>query len=224
MLHQGELSSADEKKYKALKRSTEREIAQSADVICCTCVGAGDPRLSNFRFRQVLIDESTQATEPECFIPLVLGAKQAVLVGDHCQLGPVIMCKKAARAGLAQSLFDRLVLLGVRPFRLQTSFYAKSAINFKHSPVCKPGEPTGLLQSFTFRQSPADLIFLGNDLCNDYQAKSQASQAHAAPSQTWSLASQVVKGIRRSAIEKEETLDALPSLLEAGGSYYRREF
>lgn len=119
---QGELSSSDEKKYKALKRATEREISQSADVICCTCVGAGDPRLSNFRFRQVLIDESTQATEPECLIPLVLGVKQVVLVGDHCQLGPVIMCKKAARAGLAQSLFERLVLLGVKPIRLQVQY------------------------------------------------------------------------------------------------------
>lgn len=49
----GELSSSDEKKYKALKRATEREISQNADVICCTCVGAGDPRLANFRFRQV---------------------------------------------------------------------------------------------------------------------------------------------------------------------------
>ncbi|KAJ0594500.1 putative Helicase superfamily, ATP-binding domain, RNA helicase UPF1, UPF2-interacting [Helianthus annuus] len=119
---QGELSSSDEKKYKALKRATEREISQSADVICCTCVGAGDPRLANFRFRQVLIDESTQSTEPECLIPLVLGAKQVVLVGDHCQLGPVIMCKKAARAGLAQSLFERLVLLGVKPIRLQVQY------------------------------------------------------------------------------------------------------
>ncbi|KAI5594482.1 hypothetical protein BDE02_03G076200 [Populus trichocarpa] len=119
---QGELSSSDEKKYKALKRATEREISQSADVICCTCGGAGDPRLSNFRFRQVLIDESTQATEPECLIPLVLGAKQVVFVGDHCQLGPVIMCKKAARAGLAQSLFERLVLLGVKPIRLQVQY------------------------------------------------------------------------------------------------------
>jgi len=39
------------------------------------------------------------------------------IVGDHCQLGPVIMCKKAAQAGLAQSLFERLVLLGVKPIR-----------------------------------------------------------------------------------------------------------
>ena len=39
--------------YKALKRATEKEISQSADVICCTCVGAGDPWLANFRFCQV---------------------------------------------------------------------------------------------------------------------------------------------------------------------------
>lgn len=115
----GELSVSDDKKYRALVRATERDILQAADVICSTCVGAGDPRLARLRFRMVLIDESTQATEAECLIPIVLGAKQVVLVGDHCQLGPVIMCKQAARAGLAQSLFERLVQLHVKPIRLQ---------------------------------------------------------------------------------------------------------
>ena len=74
-------------------------------------------------------------------IPLVLGCKQVVLVGDHQvrldlvfsfmamithelsqQLGPVIMNKKAARAGLTQSLFERLVLLNNRPIRLQVQY------------------------------------------------------------------------------------------------------
>ena len=49
---------------------------QNADVICGTCVGAGDPRLAKMQFRSILIDESTQATEPECMVPVVLGAKQ----------------------------------------------------------------------------------------------------------------------------------------------------
>ncbi|CAJ0835586.1 16281_t:CDS:2 [Entrophospora sp. SA101] len=119
---QGELSSSDEKKYKMLKRDCEREILRNADVILCTCVGSGDPRLSKFKFRTVLVDEATQATEPECMIPLVLGCKQSVLVGDHQQLGPVIMNKKAARAGLCQSLFERLVILGIRPIRLQVQY------------------------------------------------------------------------------------------------------
>lgn len=46
-----------------------------------------------------------------------LCCSQVVLVGDHCQLGPVILNKRAARAGLSQSLFERLMLLGVRPIR-----------------------------------------------------------------------------------------------------------
>lgn len=118
----GELSSQDEKKFKALTRGAEREILANADVICCTCVGAGDPRLAKFKFRTVLIDESTQSAEPECLIPLVLGCKQVVLVGDHQQLGPVIMNKKAAKAGLNQSLFERLVILGCAPIRLQVQY------------------------------------------------------------------------------------------------------
>ncbi|KAJ3125921.1 ATP-dependent helicase NAM7 [Nowakowskiella sp. JEL0407] len=118
----GELSVADGIKFKALNRQAEREILENADVICCTCVGAGDPRLSRLQFRTVLIDEATQAAEPECLIPLVLGVKQVVFVGDHQQLGPVVLNKKAARAGLTQSLFERLVLLGIRPIRLQVQY------------------------------------------------------------------------------------------------------
>lgn len=119
----GELAQKDEKRYLSLRREAERKILSSAEVILTTCVGAGDPRICRFfPFRQVLVDESTQAAEPECLIPLILGAKQVVLVGDHCQLGPVIMCKEAARAGLSQSLFERLILLGVRPIRLEVQY------------------------------------------------------------------------------------------------------
>jgi regulator of nonsense transcripts 1 len=118
----GELSVADEKRYINLKKKLERQILEAADVICCTCVSAGDPRLARVRFNAVLIDESMQATEPECLVPACLGAKQLILVGDHCQLGPVVMCKAAAKAGLSQSLFERLVVLGMRPFRLEVQY------------------------------------------------------------------------------------------------------
>jgi regulator of nonsense transcripts 1 len=81
------------------------------------------------QFRSVLIDESTQATEPECMIPVILGCRQLILVGDHCQLGPVVMCKKSARAGLSQSLFERLVVLGIRPIRLQVQYRMHPALS-----------------------------------------------------------------------------------------------
>ena len=96
----GELNEKDDKMFKDLKRQAEDEILRNADVICTTCVSAFDQRLKPLKFKQVLIDEATQATEPETLIPILKGAKHVILVGDHCQLGPVIMCKKAAKAGL----------------------------------------------------------------------------------------------------------------------------
>lgn len=77
----------------------------------------------------MLIDEATQAIEAEALIPICLGAKQIVLVGDHCQLGPVVMCKQAAKAGLTQSLFERLVLIGIRPIRLQVQYRSHPALS-----------------------------------------------------------------------------------------------
>ncbi|SPJ10470.1 regulator of nonsense transcripts, putative [Plasmodium sp. DRC-Itaito] len=125
----GELSQKDERRLKKLISFAEHEILIEADVICCTCVGAMDKRLKKFRFRQVLVDEATQSTEPECLVPLVTGAKQIVLVGDHCQLGPIIVCKKAANAGLGKSLFERLVMLGITPFRLEVQYRMHPALS-----------------------------------------------------------------------------------------------
>jgi len=125
----GELSQRDERKWRSLKLRTEKEILACADIITCTCVMAGDNRLNGMRFRQVLLDEATQAVEAEALIPITLGCKQLVLVGDHAQLGPVVMNKKAAKAGLTQSLFERMVLVGVRPQRLSVQYRMHPALS-----------------------------------------------------------------------------------------------
>jgi len=65
----GELSVADEKRFINLKRKVEKQVLEVADVISCTCVSAGDPRLSKLKFSCVIIDEAMQATEPECMVP-----------------------------------------------------------------------------------------------------------------------------------------------------------
>lgn len=117
-----QMSPKDEAKFKHLVSQTEKMLLSQAEVICCTCIVAGDARLSGMKFRTVVIDEATQACEPECLIPFTLGAERAILIGDHQQLGPVIMCKKAARANFSQSMFERLVLSGLKPFRLQVQY------------------------------------------------------------------------------------------------------
>jgi len=56
----GELSSMDEKRFRMLRKQAERELLDQADVISCTCIGAGDPRLAKIKFSSILIDESMQ--------------------------------------------------------------------------------------------------------------------------------------------------------------------
>ena len=54
----------------AQKRNNSGQLC--AQVVCATCNGAGDERhLKNMRFRMVVLDEATQATEPSAIIPLV---------------------------------------------------------------------------------------------------------------------------------------------------------
>lgn len=103
--------------YKSIRdqiQSTERlmvhDIMKSAQVICSTCIYAGDPMLRGTYFPIVIIDECTQATEPSTLVPIVAGgAQQVILVGDHHQLPPTVKSEEAAKGGLADSLFSRLI-------------------------------------------------------------------------------------------------------------------
>jgi regulator of nonsense transcripts 1 len=118
----GELSKEDENQYKKLYNHAEKQILENAEVICCTCSSSFDQRLNSYTFSQVLVDEATQAVEPECLLPLLKGAKKVILVGDHMQLGPVVVCREVANAGLKVSLFERLVKNGVKPVMLQIQY------------------------------------------------------------------------------------------------------
>lgn len=88
-----ELTSEEEIKFKQLRKKAEYDIVKGADVICATCIASADRRLTEFYFNHVLIDEATQAIEPECLLPMIKSAKQVILVGDHLQLGPVVICR-----------------------------------------------------------------------------------------------------------------------------------
>ncbi|KAM9914035.1 hypothetical protein OXX69_001030 [Metschnikowia pulcherrima] len=123
-----ELAPKDLTKLMGSLRASEKAILKGADVVCSTCIGAMDSRLSG-SFSTVLIDESTQACELEALIPVVKGAKQLILVGDHHQLGPVIIDKRASKAGLSQSLFERLIALGHVPSRLEIQYRMNPALS-----------------------------------------------------------------------------------------------
>ena len=106
----------------APEEDDQKDVLDQAEVICCTCSVSADERLDPYIFRWVLVDECTQAVEPECILPLVRGSHKAVLVGDHMQLGPVVQSPFASQAGLDLSFFSRMVEAGAVPTRLDIQF------------------------------------------------------------------------------------------------------
>ena len=110
------------KEVRRIENQMRDDILEHAQVICATCVGAGDLLLDSRRFPLVLLDEATQATEPASLIPLTKGARHVVLVGDHRQLPPTVISRTAEAGGLNRSLFERMIDLGVPATLLETQY------------------------------------------------------------------------------------------------------
>tara|TARA_B100000945_G_scaffold9420_1_gene7595 strand:+ start:33739 stop:35667 length:1929 start_codon:yes stop_codon:yes gene_type:complete len=117
------------KEVKRLERQIRDDILDRAQVLCCTCIGSGHELLDGRRFSRVLIDEATQATEPASLVPIVKGSRQIVLVGDHRQLPPTVISRRAGRGGLDRSLFERLVDMGITPVMLTTQYRMHPSIS-----------------------------------------------------------------------------------------------
>ncbi|XP_060082155.1 helicase with zinc finger domain 2-like [Ylistrum balloti] len=99
------------KEYKSLLSKAGQEELQHYDVIFCTTAITTNPKFirgTKNKIFQCIIDESGMCTEPETLATIIsTKAEQVVLIGDHKQLRPVVMCQHAANLGLEKSLFER---------------------------------------------------------------------------------------------------------------------
>ncbi|GFY61964.1 DNA-binding protein SMUBP-2 [Trichonephila inaurata madagascariensis] len=91
-----------------VKGSLAKQILSESDVVFCTLTSAAGTYIDKTQFDLLIIDECSQAMEAACWIPLLL-AKKCILAGDHHQLPPTILSKKAADAGLNVSMMQRLL-------------------------------------------------------------------------------------------------------------------
>lgn len=88
-------------------------------MVVTTLVTAGrlvSARFPADHFSHVFLDEAGQATEPEAVVAVagLLGpAGRLVMAGDPRQLGPVVRSQLAVKNGLATSLLERLMELGL---------------------------------------------------------------------------------------------------------------
>ncbi|XP_063405038.1 3'-5' exoribonuclease HELZ2-like [Mytilus trossulus] len=99
------------KEYKKLLSTATEEELSKHDVIFCTTSMVTSPRLikaTRDNVSQLIVDECGMCTEPECMATIIASKpEQVVLIGDHKQLRPIVMCKQAADLGLERSLFER---------------------------------------------------------------------------------------------------------------------
>ncbi|XP_061168138.1 helicase with zinc finger domain 2-like [Saccostrea echinata] len=97
--------------YRKLLNKACQEELKHYDVIFCTTAVATNARFSKAtqgNVYQMIIDEAGMCTEPETLAPIITNkAEQVVLIGDHKQLQPVVLCSEAASLGLEKSLFER---------------------------------------------------------------------------------------------------------------------
>ncbi|EGG02467.1 uncharacterized protein MELLADRAFT_38533 [Melampsora larici-populina 98AG31] len=78
------------KDYRQRERKHTDGIIKQARIVCATTHGAGSRQLENQVFDVVIIDESTQAYEAACWIPILKSKSKVILAGDPLQLPPTI--------------------------------------------------------------------------------------------------------------------------------------
>ncbi|OAF69073.1 hypothetical protein A3Q56_03166 [Intoshia linei] len=107
--------------FKKLKKASYY-IFQKIKIVCATCHSANNIMISDMTFNTVLIDESTLGTELDCLVPIVKGCVRLILVGDQHQLQPIIKNQALVELGYDMSMFERLLLAGIKPVLLDTQY------------------------------------------------------------------------------------------------------
>ena len=87
------------------KNDDEAEIVFTTLTLC----GRHTLKKNSKVFDVLLIDEAAQANELATLIPLTLGVKHCILIGDNFQLPSTIISERAKTAKFGRSLFQRLL-------------------------------------------------------------------------------------------------------------------
>ena len=145
----GKLKSDDFKNYITIIEDYKRKILDNCPIIISTINNSADARIKEYNFPIVLIDEATQALEPDCLLPLYHKAQMVVMIGDEKQLGPTVQSNDAEILGLGISLFERLcfyykgsdfISMLTEQYRMHSSLYEFSNIHFYGGQMKTHGE------------------------------------------------------------------------------------
>lgn len=117
-------------------------LVKEAKIVAMTCTHAALKRRDlvkfNFKYDNILMEESAQILEIETFIPLLLQnpdhngnnrLKRWIMIGDHHQLPPIIKNMTYQKySNMEQSLFTRFVKLGIPTVDLDAQGRCRSSL------------------------------------------------------------------------------------------------
>ena len=112
---------------KDLEQKLLQSIIANSQAICSTLIGVSHKSISDLHFDTVIIDEASQALEPECW-NVMLRADKVILAGDHLQLAPTVKSKEAIEMGLADTLLSRLSDKISHTYLLRTQYRMHASI------------------------------------------------------------------------------------------------
>lgn len=105
------LDNPEHERYASVQRDLMTKAVGYRRVVITTCMSSANRMLGDLSFDKLVIDECTQAIEPNTLVPVGRMCSRLVLIGDHKQLPPTVALPLNTPEGqqLSVSLFERLV-------------------------------------------------------------------------------------------------------------------
>ncbi|KAJ9055500.1 hypothetical protein DSO57_1003201 [Entomophthora muscae] len=166
------------------------KLLKEHDAIFSTLSGVGSRILQEQAFNVLVIDEATQAIEPECWVA-ISHADKVIFTGDHHQLPPVVLTQNSI---LENTIFERLLnTFDYTSYMLKTQYRMhQSIVGFSNAQfyenklssdeLCKLHLLIDLPQVINSRIAKLPLVFIntaGKSLYESPGAKSKSNSFEA---------------------------------------------
>ncbi|KIW13912.1 hypothetical protein PV08_06693 [Exophiala spinifera] len=203
------------KEYREREGKCIDGLVRSSKVVLSTLHGAGGYQVRNQNFDVVIIDEASQALEPQCWIPLVLGSgevKKLILAGDHLQLPPTVKSadnkeNKDQKKEKMKSLEEELRKLSIRDDEVKAAKGWSLERTMFDRLLSMHGPGIKRLLNTQYRMHETIMRFPSDEL---YDSKLVAAEA---------VKSRLLKSLPYEVEETEDTVEPLVFIDTQGGDF-----
>ncbi|KIW74355.1 hypothetical protein Z517_12295 [Fonsecaea pedrosoi CBS 271.37] len=204
------------KEYREREGKCIDGLVTSSKVVLSTLHGAGSHQIRNQAFDVVVIDEASQALEPQCWIPLVFGGanvRKLILAGDHLQLPPTVKSadnnkdNKDEKRARIKTLEEELAKLSVKDQELKAAKSWSLETTMFDRLLARHGSGIKRLLNTQYRMHEKIMRFPSDEL---YEGKLVAADA---------VKSRLLRDLPYEVQETEDTIEPLVFFDTQGGDF-----